>query len=353
MHKFKILTVCLVLVSIISQTSAQNKECPIIPFHTNFWNYWDHYWTTWLDDHPIYEAIELTTFDNPKDSNKPLIRVFLSEKDGEKKQYFYLNDSSAVKRSRANSFYRDITYEVKGKEDNPKSLYLSFRDKDKKEVEWKINFDKNEKLIKHEGGLTPSIHSVGYVLLLHLRKQKDSTYKESLTIDGIDYSFKNSPMALKKSWYNKGTYSSVIVFGKNKFSLDNKGLKNNRGRYFSKKDANTYVSNDIGPENYISFTVNESNEIVEYRHTSYDKSLIFSFSTPLPNYKTAEDGQITEFSVSFDDNKNLMKGEVRIMKSEEGLVFTWKPLYPEWATWRSFKSIITITDEGYDLITYE
>lgn len=353
MHEFRILMIWLILISTISQTNAQNKEHPIIPFHTNFWNYWDHYWTTWLDDHPVYEAIELTTFDNPKDSNEPLIRVFLSEKDGEKKQYFYLNDSSAVKRSRANSYYRDIIYKVEGKENKPQSLFLSFMDKDNKKIEWKINFDKNNELVKHEGGLTPSIHSVGYVILFHLRKQKNSTYNESLTIDGIDYSFENSPTALKKSWYNKGTYSSVIVFGKNKFFSDNKGLKSNRGRHFVKKDANTYESNEIGPENNISFKVNEANEITEYRHISYGKSLVFNFTAPLPNYKTAKDGQIIEFSVSFDDDQDLMTGEVRIMKSEEGLVFTWKPLYPEWATWRSFKSMVTMTDKGYDLVTYE
>lgn len=349
----KSLLICFLLTFVTFQIPAQKKELPIIPFHTNFWNYWDHYWTTWLDDHPVYEAIELTTYENPKDLNKPLIRVFLSEKDGEKKQYFYLNDSSAVKRSRANSFYRDMTYKIEGEKDKPKSLFLSFFDKDSKKIEWKINFSNNENLIIHDGGLTPSIHSVGYVLLFHLRKQKASTRDESLIINGVEYALKDNLTESKKSWYNKGAYSSVIVFGKNNFTSDKNGNLTNRGRIFVKKNGNTYISNEIGPENYISFIVNPFNEITEYKHSSYGKSLIFNFSTPLPNYKTAKDGQTIGFSVSFDDNKDLMKGEVRIMKSTEGLVFTWKPLYPEWATWRAFKSVVSLTDKGYDLVTYE
>ena len=111
MVKFRYTVGLLLIVFSIQLLEAQVKDnpgdtrkYPVIPFNTNFWNYWDHYWATWLDDHPKYEMIEVTTYDNPKSPNYKLVRVFLSEKSGSKLQYYYLNDSIDIKRSLANSF---------------------------------------------------------------------------------------------------------------------------------------------------------------------------------------------------------------------------------------------------------
>ncbi|MDT7833275.1 hypothetical protein RQM59_12845 [Flavobacteriaceae bacterium S356] len=352
-----ILTTTILLLS-IQLLGAQEKNSPIdtrkyptIPINTNFWNYWDHYWATWLDNHPKYEMIEVTTYDNPANPEYKLVRVFLSEKSGRKLQYYYLNDSIAMKRSRANSFYRDIVYKKKGKKGKPQGLYIKFRDKDDEIIEWTVNFDESAALKRHKKGLTPSIHSVGYILLYHLRTKTVSTTKDKVLFNGKDYAYKEEKG--KKSWYNKDVYSAVKVYGKNVFTVSDKSLSSNWNRHF-KKQGNVYVSEKLGRQNFIRFEVDNNDQIKTYKHSSFDHTLTFTFNPPLPNYATAKNGQIVDFSVSFDEHQNVTKGKIRVMsKGEDKLIFQWIHDYPEWSKWRPFKSFFKFTDKGYELTTYE
>lgn len=333
------------------------KSYPLIPFNTNFWNYWDHYWTTWLDSHPKYEAIELTAFDNPKNPDYKLVRVFLSEKAGTKKQYFYLNDSTAVKRSRANTYYSDITYKKLGKKNEPKGLYVEFRDKDNELIKWTINFDDNQKLKKHTKGLTPSIHSVGYVLLYHLRLKTQSTFNDELLINGVDYTFKETALQKegKRSWYNDGVYSAVVIFGGINFNIKDSIITNNWGREFKPLLENNliYRSNRLGPENFIEFEVDSFNQIKTYQQKSFNHSFKFSFNPSLPSNLTAKNGQLINYTVSFDDNKKLMNGTIKIEKKDNDIIFYWTNKNPNWAVKRPFQSVLKLNDFGYRLITSE
>jgi len=358
MLKFRYTIGLLLIIFSIQAVGAQEEESsldarkyPLIPFNTNFWNYWDHYWATWLDDHPKYEMIEVTAYDNLENSDYKLIRVFLSEKSGSKLQYYYLNDSIAMKRSRANSFYRDIVYKKKGKKEGPQSLYIKFKDKDDELIEWTINFDKKAKLGHHKKGLTPSIHSVGHILLYHLRTRTSSTTNDKVLFNGKDYAYNNKKG--KKSWYNKDVYSAVQVYAKSTFNVANEKISNSWNRHF-KKQGNSYVSEKLGRQNFIKFDLDVDNQIKTYQHISFDHALTFTFDPPLPNYVTAKKGQVVDFSVSFDDRKDLMKGQVRVMsKGKDGLIFQWLHHYPKWSVWRPFKSYFQFTDTGYELITYE
>jgi hypothetical protein len=94
----------------------------VVPLNTNFWSYWTHYWTTWLPDHPVYEMIELTAYENPEDPADYLVRVFLTEREGRKQQYFYLNDEDEVRRTRANAYFRQIMYRRSGPESGPSQV---------------------------------------------------------------------------------------------------------------------------------------------------------------------------------------------------------------------------------------
>ncbi len=357
-----LLTVLLLIpASLFAQTIAESTEqnerdYPLIPFNTNFWNYWDHYWMTWLDEHPVYEAIELTCFDNPQNPDYKLIRVFLSEKTGNKKQYFYLNDSVAVERSRANSFFRDIAYRRRGKVNEPQNLYIEFIDKDDKLVQWNITFDSDKKLRKHQGGLTSSIHSVGYILLYHLRMNTSSTYNDEVLIDKIDYAFKENQSDIegKQSWYNKDIYSAVVIFGTLNFEIEKGIISNNWGRVFKPtKNNGLYRSNSLGRENFIEFEVDEANQLKYYQQISFGHSFKFSFNPPLPNMITAKNGQIIDYSVSFDDNENLMFGKISIEKRNDQILLNWKNQDPEWARNRPFQSILTFNEKGYKLTTSE
>ena len=343
------LVLCFFIASITCQSQA--KSHPLIPFNTNFWNYWDHYWTSWLKDHPTYEAIELTTFDNPKSDYK-LIRVLLSEKTGIKRQYYYLNDADSVKRSRANAYLRDITYTRKGSPGAPQSLYVKFKDKDDQLIEWTIDFEKDQGMRDHDGGLTPSIHSVGLVQLFHLRTKKVESKTDRVLFDGKDYAFDAADG--RSSWYNRDAYSSVIVFGKSAFEIQNDAMSDSWGRIYKRsKDPSQFETGDLSKENFIRFDVDKLDQIRRYRHVSFGHSFTFDFKPALPSSATAKDGQVIQYNVSFDDHENLMTGRILVSRTGSDIVFTWEHATPEWAKSRSFRSIIQLNPAGYSLTTAE
>ena len=337
--------------------NQEYMDYPLIPFNTNFWNYWDHYWMTWLDGHPVYEAIELTAFDNPENPEYQLLRVFLSEKTGRKKQYFYLNDQAEVFRSRANSYYRDMIYKKSGDEKAPQNLYLEFKDKDNQLIRWSIDFRNDQILSKHRGGLTPSIHSIGYIFLYHLRIDTASSTNDKVYFDGVDYSFtSNSKHKERKlSWYNKDIYSAVVIFGKLKFWVKKNRISNSWGRTFEQVPENSklYRSNLLAKENQIEFEVDERNQLKYYQQKSFEHTFRFTFNPALPNKRTSVDKQKIEFKVSFDDNENLSNGYIIVGKEDGKILYNWHTNEPEWARARPFKSIFSFNVDGYDLTTLE
>jgi|GEM_PF-1390537 len=340
--------------TIMAQGDQQSRKLPLIPFNTNFWNYWDHHWTMWLPEHPIYEMIELSSYDNPHDTSYKLLRVIFTEREGNKKQYFYLNDQEAVNRSRANAYYRDIKYRTEGNYGEPLNLYMEFKDKDDHLIQWSVEFEPDKALEKKKSELTPSIHSVGGILLFLLRDQSVDTPRGKLLIDGTDYSFKGDPKTTKeryRSWYNHNVYSAVIVFGKSRFEYIDGRISNTWGREFQKhKDgSNIFVSNLLGYENEIRFKTDKLGQILTYSNVSLGHTFRFDFNPALPTIASARNGQRIGYSVSFDEFKNLMQGIVQVKRETGTILLEWQPQNPDWAKERIFQSVITFDGKGYNL----
>ena len=353
----RIATLLAVSLLSVAPISAQDmrpwQTSPLIPFNTNFWNYWDHHWLMWLPEHPVYEAIELSSYDNPEDPDYKLIRVFLTEREGNKTQYFYLNDKEAVRRSRANAYYRDIRYRTEGKFGEPLDLYVEFRDKDDQLVQWSVHFEPGQQLRQREG-LTPSIHSVGSILLFLLRDQTVDTPHGTFAMGGTDYSFKGDPKTTEvryRSWYNHNVYSAVIVFGSSRFDYGEGRISNSWDREFQQLpgDGNVYVSNPLGYENEIRFETNDQGEIRTYSNISFGHSFRFDFDPALPTIASARSGQRIGYSVSFDEFKHLVRGEITVKREMNTLLLNWQHAEPDWARERPFESLIIPDGEGYDL----
>jgi hypothetical protein len=114
-----------------------------------------------------------------------------------------------------------------------------------------------------------------------------------------------------------------------------------------------YRSNLLAPENFIEFRVDSLNQIESYQQMSFGHSFRFTFNPSLPNHQTAQNGQEISYSVSFDDNEDLMYGKILVEKENDQIIFKWENLNPEWAQERPFRSIFTFTDQGYELRTME
>ena len=342
------------LVFFRSTLFAQDNNMPVIPFNTNFWNYWDHHWMMWLPEHPVYESIELSSYDNPQDPEYKLIRVFLTERAGNKQQYFYLNDQEAVNRSRANAFYRDIKYRTEGEYGRPLNLYVEFQDKDSRLIQWSVKFEADQRLRAGIKELTPSIHSVGWIFLFLYRDQTVDTPKGRFLINGVDYSFKGNPETTTKryrSWYNHNVYSAVIVFGNSRFAYADDAITNSWGREFRRhpEHKNLYVSKPLGYQNRIEFETNVRGGIQTYRNISMGHTFRFDFEPSLPTMKTAQHNQRIRYTVSFDEFKDLLQGEMTVDKHADFLSLNWQHKSPDWAIDRAFQSKITFDSSGYEL----
>lgn len=337
----------------------EQSDAPVVPFNSNFWSYWTHYWTTWLPDHPVYEMIELTAYENPADPADVLVRIFLTERAGSKKQYFYLNDEAETRRSRANSYFRDIAFRRSGVAGGPQDLEVSFTDKDGVPIHWSIRFGPDARLRDHGAGLTPSIHSVGSVLLLALRTRTVDTHDDRVSFGDIDYASKRAADDLTRgtrSWFNPDYYSAVIIHGKVAFTWKDGVLTNGWGRTFTRAagKGGWYRSQSLGPENYIAFRTDRRGGLRSYSHFSRGHSLNFAFEPAIPSVARARGGEKVRFSASFDDRKPLMTGEVRVSRPRPDLInLEWVPTGPEWAIGRDFRSTIRTTETGYELVTME
>jgi hypothetical protein len=341
----------------VPPTAAANA--PVIPINSNFWSYWTHYWTTWLPDHPVYEMIELTAYENPADPSDVFVRVFLTERAGRKTQYFYVNNEAEARRSRANTHFRNIEYRRSGPAGGPQNIEVRFSDKDGVPIHWTIRFDPGARLRTRGAELTPSIHSVGSVMLLALRTRTVETRDDRVMFGDVDYAHSNAagtPAQGTGSWYNPDYFSAVLVYGRTAFTLADGVLTNSWGRAFSPIPGRpgTYRSNALGPENFIEFSVDRNAGVRRYAHFSRGHSLVLAFEPALPTHARARNGQRIGFNASFDGSRPLMTGHIRVRRPQpDQVVFDWVPSGPAWAIGRNFRSSVSLKENGYEVTSGE
>ena len=333
---------------------------PPVPFNSNFWSYWTHYWATWLPDHPVYEMIELTAWENPGDPSDRLVRVFLTERAGRKRQYFYLDDEAETRRSRANSHFREIDYRRSGAPGRPQDLAVAFTDKDGVPIRWTVSFGPEARLRDHGAGLTPSIHSLGGVLLFALRTRTADTHDDKVTFGGVDYASRGAAddrTPGTRSWYNPDYYSAVLVHGRAAFDWRDGVLVNRSwGRTFAPVagDRRRYRSQPLGPDNFIAFETDRQGGLRRYSHFSRGHALNFDFRPAIPSPARAGGVGTVRFSVSFDGRPALMTGQVRVARPQPDLLrLDWVPSGPAWAVGRDFRSELRWHAGGYELTTAE
>jgi hypothetical protein len=233
---------------------------------------------------------------------------------------------------------------------------VEFTDKDSIPIEWTITFPHGATLREHGDGLTPSIHSLGAVLLLALRTRTVDTHDDQVLFAGVDYASDRAPgdpAPGTRSWHNPDYYSAILLFGQLRFQHEEGGVVSNSwGRVFSPllDDPLTYRTNALGPDNYVEFKLDAAGRMTSYAHVSRGHSLDFTFEPALPHRLKAKDGTSVRFNASFDNRRRLMTGDVSIRHDAPALVVLhWVPDEPEWALGRDFWSVIRFRESGYEL----
>lgn len=350
----------LFLISYSNLIGQLNNDSPLIPVNTNF-SYWDHHWIMWTPQHQKYEAIEVMTQDNTKNPESKLIRIFFTERSGNKKQVHYFNDIETAKNWKGEAYFRTVEYEANGEPEHPLNLHIKFLDKDSLWVEWNVNFEKKQLLstqysgLKDQGG-----HAAETVFLIFYSGRNATTTNASLLINGKDFSSQESvlPEDNKRYYvaaYSTEVYTAVISYAQSNYSVIPEGLKNSWGRTFKKtvdlKSGFLYRSNSFGFNNnsIIEIETNVLGEIMTYSHLYSGHSFNIKFEPALPSIKLVSAGISIRYIVSLDNFIGIVEGMLQVKKEKDIIQLYWEHQSPAWAKKYQFQTDIQTYPAGYNI----
>lgn len=342
------------------QPMADAQVQPLVPVQTNF-SHSQHHWILWLPKHPLYEAIEVRSSDNPQAPNGKSVTVFFTERAGAKNQVYYFNEEALVKRSRMAAHYRNIEYRATGDLGKPLGLSVKFQDKDDRLVELTMQFESGRELSPQYAGLTSqSGHSADYIFLIFLREKTASMSSNKLLIGGEDFSLTpaNDPPGarlLARSAYSSNIYAATIVYGKSSFQWKQNELTTAfQGRTFKKvagaEKETIYRSNPAGDRSLIELVTNAQGELRQYKHQLNAHVFQIEFTPALPTIASVKAGQTIKYSITLDGFRNLIEGVMSVQKEADLVQFDWQHQTPAWTKDYLFTSSVKPTvGGGYDL----
>ena len=335
----------------------QGRDYPMIPVNTNY-SYWDHHWIMWTPQHPKYEAIEVMVQDDVLDTESKLIRIFFTEREGEKRQVHYFNDTETAKNWRGEAYFRSVEYKTNGGAGNPLDLSVKFMDKDSLTVEWSMNFTPDQILSEQHSGLKDQGgHAAETVFLIFSNGQNATTSNARLTIDGKDFSAQSALDQSNNNRYYVAAYSvavhtAVISYSQSVYAYTSTGIRNNWERVFSKSittdSGYVYLSNSFGykDKGAIKIETNLSREILTYSHLFGDHSFMIKFIPSLPSLSKVDEDRSIRYIISLD-RSDLINGNIRLTKEKSSVKLIWEHQSPAWTENYLFQSNIQPSPNGY------
>ena len=344
---------------LIAASPSRAQTQLLLPINTNF-SYWDHHWIMWIPQHPVYEAVEVLSLDNPRDPANRLIRIFFTERAGGK-QVQYFSDPVVAKNWRTEAYFRDIEYRTTGEFGKPLGLYVKFKDKDDRLVELTIQTAKGQTLNPAGAGLkAQGTHGADSAFLLFYNGPSITKTTGKFLIEGKDYSATQAQgrgvKRIYQAAYSLGAYSAVIIYGRSRYDNTRDGVKNSMGRVFKatpgENSGTIYRSNQFGfrAGNYIEITTNPKTGTLSYEHFSGEHVYRIEFEPALPNIDSARSGQMIRYKMSLDNIKNLVEGVLSVKREEKMILLDWQHQAPNWAKPSALRSVIQLDSTGgYDL----
>lgn len=355
----KALYAAVLVIASLAAAMAENKAAaasiPALPLFSSF-SYWDHHWIQWLPDHPRYEAIEVALAEQGG-GRDPLIRLWLTERAGAKKQIYYFNDETVARNFSQESHTAVFGLNYSGKAGHPCNLSIRFKDQEGEDVDWHMSFAPDQPLSTTGVGLKPqNRHASASVLLFWYIKPGAITDQGKLTIAGKDYSVKpESPLEHGyHAAYDSGAYSVVLPYGSSILTVDAQGFTSSWGgqrSFRAKADgaAQSYVSEftSFKKPSRIAITLNSAGGITAYRHFHGAEEFAIAFDSAV-NWFGA--GGEVPFQVTLG-GKPIAGGKVAARKTEDaGVELLWKFTDPQWAAETGLRTAIHPREGGsYDM----
>lgn len=332
----------------------QNNAYLLNPFNL-FYERNDMHVMLFFTGHQKYESIEAMICE--KDSLD--IRVIITRHD--QTQIDYMNNIKKVEKLKSSGTNRETYYtqiEYKKIDDNLKpEVSLRFCTIDNEQVDFKlVCVGKPSK--KHAGLTNPEGHSVTTSIPVMYRDLSTlASNKSRIEINGLNYSIPvliHVPVFFTgmKGYYSEnykmgiiraGELNSEIIQYPNGFTVGEKWvykMSDEVREYTISKIDNDLVTITSVNEKITGILVGDKLGILNIGVSAINNnsSMLISFEKPLFNNLNYD--AETGFSISIDENKNLIMGSVKFQKKTSGQEYQLIPSVPAWAQCRKMDIVI-------------
>ena len=314
---------------------------PLVSYH----HYFDHQWYVWLPRHPTYEAVEVMSIDAPHNPYR-LFWVIFTEREGEKRQHHFIDDRRITEYV-DNFHYREIDYRRAGEAGEGQSVYASFADLDGARVEIAIDAEGVSPTQAGSGLTDQSGHSAEKLVMLFHRVSGALTERNSVVIDGRDFSFRAGDDPEGKhpfvAAYSAGIQIVVFPFGHWSFTVDEARLRDDTAGLSFDVEVRTggvaLVANLPGYRDRITIELDVDGALERYRHDVGSHRMVISLDEPLPLTGSAAEAT-SRFSILMDPEEPVASGRVVSEPTEAGRRLSWTIDTPSWGLGYPFQSVI-------------
>ena len=321
--------------------SAFAPSLPLVSYH----HYFDHQWYVWLPRHPTYEAVEVMSIDAPHNPYR-LVWVMFTEREGEKRQHHFIDDRRITEY--VDDFhYREIDYRRAGEAGEGQSVQVSFTGLDGAGVEIAIEAE-SVPLKRHDDGLTDqSGHSAEKLVMLFHRVSGALTERNSVVIDGRDFSFRAGDDPEGKhpfvATYSAGIQIVVFPFGQWSFATGETSLSDDAAGLSFDVEVRTggvaLVADLPGYRDGITIELDADGALERYRHDVGSHRMVISLDEALPLTGSAAQST-SRFSILLDPDEPVASGRVVSEPTEAGRRLSWTIDTPSWGLGYPFQSVI-------------
>jgi Reverse transcriptase (RNA-dependent DNA polymerase) len=343
---------CLLLLPLLTQPIKAEKSAqalpPLrIPFLVSF-SYWQNHWFLWMPQHPLYESLEVMSYEDPAHPRQPLVWAFFTERNGAKHQVHYLNDQAVVKSWGGEAYYRPIQYKSSEWSNGARNIDIEFTDKNGKTINFTADFSASLPLTTEHAGLTNQIgHDADSFFLIFFREKHTTSKTLQLLIGGKDYSFQETQATHSIRFhaaYSRNIYVATIGYGHFHVTQNGKTSTISDCEVPRWNDTGRSWGGDESALGARSIVYTDTNGAMrEYQALSHGHTFRMEFRPPLQSAP----GQVSRYSISLDALSDLVTGSVTTRQQGDEFVYQWRPEAPDWAAAIRYRSVLEPVQHGY------
>lgn len=298
-----------------------------------------------MPEHPLYETIEVA-LSPPRADGRPVVRIWLTERAGRKRQTYYFNDEAIARTFGQEAHFADVRIDYRGRAGFARHLELAFEDKDRMPIRWEMNFPENQPVSTERAGLkAQNEHAAESVMLFWYTHKRADGGTGQARFGDIEYNMNanDRPGYGYRAAYNEGASLAVFSYGEAEIVATPDGFSTSfgGGRHFVRQPrlARPSYRAELGSFGQpAAIEIEEAaGRVLRYRHSQGNHAMVWE----MPSRGNGD----APFTLSIGDLV-VARG---IFSSGEAQGFAQRLTFsePAWARATSLNTFLAPTERGY------